>query len=150
MKKAEFIDSVEKIKELEEAGVNSFKIEGRMKSEYYVATVTKAYRDAIDRYFDGLTFDEKIADEPSLSDYLENVALVSDLDNAQPDAKVVTLMTTNGQSPFVTLFLNLQENDPYVEENAMIIEEILKQREQPYLFHLELSILILLLSSKYP
>lgn len=42
--------------------------------------------------------------------------------------QINTLMTTNGQSPFVTLFLNLDENDEYVEENAMIIEEILRQR----------------------
>ncbi|MCI9027808.1 MAG: anaerobic ribonucleoside-triphosphate reductase [Lawsonibacter sp.] len=42
--------------------------------------------------------------------------------------QINTLMTTNGQSPFVTLFLNLQEDDPYVEENAMIIQEVLRQR----------------------
>ena len=42
--------------------------------------------------------------------------------------QINTLMTTNGQSPFVTLFLNLDKDDPYIEENAMIIEEILKQR----------------------
>ncbi|MBO5328402.1 MAG: anaerobic ribonucleoside-triphosphate reductase [Clostridia bacterium] len=42
--------------------------------------------------------------------------------------QINTLMTTNGQSPFVTLFLWLDENDEYIEENAMIIEEILKQR----------------------
>lgn len=44
--------------------------------------------------------------------------------------QINTLMTTNGQSPFVTLFLNLEENDEYVKENAMIIEEVLKQRYQ--------------------
>ncbi len=44
--------------------------------------------------------------------------------------QINTLMTTNGQSPFVTLFLNLREDDPYIEENALIIEEILKQRLQ--------------------
>ena len=44
--------------------------------------------------------------------------------------QINTLMTTNGQSPFVTLFLNLQEGDPYIEENAMIIEEVLRQRLQ--------------------
>lgn len=38
------------IKELVEAGITSFKIEGRMKSSYYVATVTNAYRKAIDDY----------------------------------------------------------------------------------------------------
>ncbi len=42
--------------------------------------------------------------------------------------QINTLMTTNGQSPFVTLFLNLDKDDEYVEENAMIIEEILNQR----------------------
>lgn len=42
--------------------------------------------------------------------------------------QINTLMTTNGQSPFVTLFLNLDKDDPYIEENAMIIEEILRQR----------------------
>lgn len=36
------------IKELEMAGISSFKIEGRMKSEYYVALVTRAYRKALD------------------------------------------------------------------------------------------------------
>lgn len=38
--------------ELEKAGVNSFKIEGRMKSAYYVATVVNAYRRMIDKSCD--------------------------------------------------------------------------------------------------
>ena len=42
--------------------------------------------------------------------------------------QINTLMTTNGQSPFVTLFLYLREGDEYIEENAMIVEEILRQR----------------------
>lgn len=42
--------------------------------------------------------------------------------------QINTLMTTNGQSPFVTLFLHLDKDDPYIKENAMIIEEILRQR----------------------
>ena len=32
------------------------------------------------------------------------------------------------QSPFVSIFMYLREDDPYIEENALIIEEILKQR----------------------
>ncbi len=39
------------IAELDDAGVVSFKIEGRMKSEYYLATVINAYRRAIDGYY---------------------------------------------------------------------------------------------------
>lgn len=40
------------ISELDNAGVCSFKIEGRMKSEYYLATVVNAYRRAIDAYYE--------------------------------------------------------------------------------------------------
>ena len=39
---------VEHLDELTKAGVDSFKIEGRMKTEYYVATVVNAYRRAMD------------------------------------------------------------------------------------------------------
>ena len=39
------------IAELDGAGVCSFKIEGRMKSEYYLATVVNAYRRALDAYY---------------------------------------------------------------------------------------------------
>lgn len=41
---------IEHIPELVDSGIMSFKIEGRMKSSYYVATVIKAYRQAIDSY----------------------------------------------------------------------------------------------------
>jgi len=40
------------INELIELGVKSFKIEGRMKSIYYIATVINTYRNIIDSYFD--------------------------------------------------------------------------------------------------
>ena len=43
---------IEYIPQLIESGITSFKIEGRVKSEYYVATVVKAYREEIDRYLD--------------------------------------------------------------------------------------------------
>lgn len=42
---------IEHIDDLVSAGIASLKIEGRLKSEYYVATVIKAYREAIDLYF---------------------------------------------------------------------------------------------------
>lgn len=41
---------IEHIPELMESGINSFKIEGRMKSAYYTAVVTNAYRMAMDAY----------------------------------------------------------------------------------------------------
>jgi len=42
---------IEHIPELLSSGVSSLKIEGRMKSSYYVATVVKTYREAIDEYY---------------------------------------------------------------------------------------------------
>lgn len=42
---------IEYIPQLIDAGITSFKIEGRVKNELYVATVIKAYRMAIDSYF---------------------------------------------------------------------------------------------------
>ena len=42
---------IEYLPELIEVGVDSFKIEGRMKSIHYVATVVNVYRQAIDAYF---------------------------------------------------------------------------------------------------
>lgn len=42
--------------------------------------------------------------------------------------QINTLMTTNGQSPFVTLFMNPDKDYEYADEVAMIIEEILRQR----------------------
>ena len=45
------LNLIDRIDELALAGVISFKIEGRMKSEYYLATVINAYRRAIDEYY---------------------------------------------------------------------------------------------------
>ncbi|MDE5965344.1 MAG: anaerobic ribonucleoside-triphosphate reductase [Lachnospiraceae bacterium] len=67
------------------------------------------------------------------SEMLENIVNERLTDELRSGVQTIqyqinTLMTTNGQSPFVTLFLNLQEGDEYIKENAMIIEEILRQR----------------------
>ncbi|MDE6470433.1 MAG: U32 family peptidase [Eubacterium sp.] len=51
---------IEHIPELVSAGVDSFKIEGRAKSEYYTAIVTYAYRNAIDEYLKNPSSDFKV------------------------------------------------------------------------------------------
>ncbi|MBE6054879.1 MAG: U32 family peptidase [Clostridium sartagoforme] len=43
---------IEHIPEIVKSGVHSLKIEGRMKNEFYVASTVKAYREALDAYFD--------------------------------------------------------------------------------------------------
>ena len=57
---------IDSIPDLVDAGVTSFKIEGRMKSMYYVATVVSAYRSALDKYLadpENYTFDPADFDE---------------------------------------------------------------------------------------
>lgn len=54
------------IPEIVKSGISSLKIEGRVKTSYYVATIVKAYREEIDRYFEdpqNYTFDEKQYEE---------------------------------------------------------------------------------------
>lgn len=62
---------IEHIPEMIDAGVTSLKIEGRMKSSFYVATVVKAYREAIDAYYRD---PEKYSFDPS---WLEEISKVS-------------------------------------------------------------------------
>ena len=60
------MNTIRLIPELVAAGIDSFKIEGRMKSTYYTAVVTNAYRMALDRYFEdpeGYKFDEALERE---------------------------------------------------------------------------------------
>jgi len=54
---------IEHIPELIEAGINSFKIEGRMKTALYVAVVTRTYRKAIDDYFEDIHLYKENLDE---------------------------------------------------------------------------------------
>jgi putative protease len=54
---------IEHLGKLFDAGVSSFKIEGRMKSAYYVASVVHAYRMAVDDLLSGKHFNERLADE---------------------------------------------------------------------------------------
>lgn len=42
--------------------------------------------------------------------------------------QLITFNTSNGQSPFLSIFMYLNDNIEYIEETAMLIEEILKQR----------------------
>ena len=58
---------IEHIPELMEAGIASFKIEGRMKSTFYVASVVKAYREAVDAY---LANPKEYVMNPKWMDYL--------------------------------------------------------------------------------
>ena len=75
----------------------------------------------------------KAAGEDLSEEMVEKLAMGRTKDELRSGVQTIqyqinTLMTTNGQSPFVTLFLNLDKDDEYLKENAMIVEEILRQR----------------------
>ena len=98
------------IDRLIEAGINSFKIEGRMKSAYYTAVVTNAYRMAIDSYLadrDGYCFDTRILDEldsVSHREYCTGYYLDSPIDEAQ-------LASSTGYIREKAYFATALEND---------------------------------------
>ena len=90
----------------------------------------KYLRKSREKYYKSVVekFGDKISEDviKSIVDERVNDELKSGVQTIQ--YQINTLMTTNGQSPFVTLFLQLREDDPYIDEVALIIEEILKQR----------------------
>ena len=116
---------IEHIDKLIECGLTSFKIEGRVKTEYYLATVVKAYRDAIDSYFESIeagrvyTFDTSLLDElkkvshrdyttgfyfkkPTgteqnyqTSSYIRNYELLGIVDGYDEDKKLISVIQKN-------------------------------------------------------
>ena len=87
----------------------------RISKEKYMDRYKEKYGDSIDASVMEQLVNDRLHDE-----------LRSGVQTIQ--YQINTLMTTNGQSPFVTVFMYLDDNDEYIEENAMIIEEILRQR----------------------
>lgn len=111
---------IEHIPELIEAGINSLKIEGRMKSSYYVASIVKAYREAIDRYMEdpknykydpklleelmkpshrpyttGFYFDEEIRQNYESSAYIQDYDMVGIVKDYNKESHIATVQQRN-------------------------------------------------------
>lgn len=111
---------IEHIPELIEAGINSFKIEGRIKSSYYVASVVKAYRQAFDKYMEdsenykydpkwmkelekpshrpyttGFYFNEEIRQNYETSAYIHNYDMIGVVISYDKESKVATIQQRN-------------------------------------------------------
>ncbi|MBE6063692.1 MAG: U32 family peptidase [Clostridium butyricum] len=111
---------IEHIPELVESGIDSLKIEGRMKSVYYVASVVKAYRQAIDSYFEdpenykfnpkwmdylvkpshrpfttGFYFDEEVKQTYGSSTYIRNYDIVGIVRAYDEQTKTATIEQKN-------------------------------------------------------
>jgi ribonucleoside-triphosphate reductase len=92
----------------------------------------KYLRKSRDKFYKeySVLFDVNNPEDKKKLDAIVNIRLKDELKAGVQTIQyqINTLMTTNGQAPFVTLFLHLDPEDEYVEEVAMIIEEILRQR----------------------
>jgi putative protease len=111
---------IKHIPELIEAGINSLKIEGRIKSSYYVASVVKAYRQAIDRYIEdpenyeydakwmeelekpshrpyttGFYFDEEIRQNYETAAYIHDYDMVGVVLSYDKETKIATIHQRN-------------------------------------------------------
>lgn len=103
-------------------------------SQYGGATITLTHlapfvRDSFNIYMEkyknrGLSYQQCL--EFSREDIKKEIA-----DSVQTfNYQVNSMTTTNGQSPFLSVFMYLGETEEYKEELAMLIEEFLKQRIQ--------------------
>ena len=89
----------------------------------------KIYGEVCDEFREiGMQVDEEKAKEITEKRLLKEISKGVQMIQYQ----VVTLMTTNGQAPFVTVFMYLNEANNEQEKNdlALIIEEVLRQRYQ--------------------
>lgn len=116
----------------------------------YLAVTEKKYRELFIDILSGNYETSKLS-ENDLLELAEPIKLLKNISNREGNAfvdvftktlmkkelkdgiqtiqyQINTLMTTNGQAPFVTLFLMIDDEDPYCKYNAMVIEEILRQR----------------------
>ena len=101
----------------------------------------------IEEFLGAVSEYEKAADHPSLEDYLENVALVSDLDNAEFGGKAVTLMTVHSAKglEFPVVFMagleegvfptgrSLQDDTRMEEERRLCYVAITRAQSQLYI-----------------
>lgn len=108
------------------AGVASNQYGGQSVDIKHLGKYLRRSKAKINAMLDSLHYDLGLFTRDELVDKLLRQELTAGVQTVQ--FQINTLMTTNGQSPFVTLFLNLEEDDEYAEETAMIIEEILRQR----------------------
>ena len=117
---------IEHIPEFVESGINSLKIEGRMKGIYYVANIIRAYRQAIDSYYqdpENYQFDESLLDEikkASHRDFTKGFFF----ENPDNDAQVYETSSHIRGYDFLGLVLDYDETSGYAtieQRNRMFI-----------------------------
>ena len=135
---------IKEIPEIIEMGVDSLKIEGRLKTEYYIASVINAYRNAIDDY-------EKAPENYDYTKYLKEIEKVKTRklttfyfnDRTNKDIQDFSGRQYNEDYEFGGKVISYQENDKYVIEikNKLQVgdemEIIIPYQIEPYSFKIE-------------
>lgn len=91
----------------------------------YLRKTKKRIEDTLNSELKGLVPDEKI--QKLVNDRLQE-ELTAGVQTF--NYQINTLLTSNGQSPFLSVFMHIEEDPEYEEETALITEEFLKQRLQ--------------------
>lgn len=109
------------LKELAEAGVDSFKIEGRMKSEYYVATVVNAYRRAIDNLFQNEKISGNSQNKKTFNNS-QNKKISGNFQNKKISMNILTQELEKASHRFYTTGFFLGAKDKEFFENSLPIQ----------------------------
>ena len=89
-------------------------------AKYLRRTKDKAYAHYLEKFNGDIHLATTLAEDIMMKELKDGVQTIR--------YQLSTLMTTNGQAPFATIYLEIVLGDPYEEEMALICEEMLKQR----------------------
>jgi len=111
------LSMIEHIPEMIDIGISSLKVEGRMRSNYYVATVINTYRNAIDDYYDNKLTEDRIKYYKKILDRVANRDSVCQFFDKFPnkDAQYFLGRCEVSNQDFLGLVLD------YDEESNMVI-----------------------------
>ena len=100
------------LKEMIEIGITSLKVEGRMRSNYYIATVISTYRKAIDSYYEGTLTEEKIKHYSKILNRVANRESTSQFFNniPGPEGQYFTGRQENSNQDFLGIVLDYNES----------------------------------------
>ncbi|TFF94285.1 MAG: U32 family peptidase [Promethearchaeota archaeon] len=125
---------VEYIPQLIEAGIDAFKIEGRMKDPRYVETATRCYREAIDSYFEGTYTLEKVKVWKKRLSEVYNRGFHTGFYFSRPTVEDIELYERGNISPYQKIYLGTVLSYDGGSKTANITIENdkikLKEREQ--------------------
>ena len=104
----------------------------RAQYEKDLSDEAKARIDNIDEFIGAVAEYEKASESPSLEDYLENVALISDLDKAESTAQHITLMTVHSAKglEFPVVFIAGLEEGIFPSGRNLLDDEKLEEERR--------------------